>query len=689
MEHPMQSSSGHAAKTLRARIIVVAAMLALPASIPGPLLSATTINDFNEGTSPLDVALQAPGFNATVHIPVPNPSIPLACILNVTTVPGAAPLHPRIDIGADGSTDWDFNASYGPFGNQSFFADGMPNLTLQVAGLSDVLSKTTLPTGAEAVWASMNVTCHPKAPQSAQNSLRNNIIPPQSILYENITGIPRNATGINASVRIEGGKKTVMDQRQEEASDMRIIGNMTTRQSLAQTFSTPVDAELLEVQYYIGNITDTPGTLSAEIRTTDANGIPTDTRISTTMTAPQNSVYAGTWNVASFNGLAIQAGQTYAFVVYARGAMSGRDSFYGFGCNLSDAYKGGALWVYPGSANASGQPQEVLGADMAFRAVMRINATYLEMMYLRVNGAPPSYSAAEGAYWCNFTDPVYDNGSWPIAIANPYDFNLTHLDWSAITWYSRHIENITFDVGNDGTVEALEEGSLDGTRTIILPPGAVNAAFENASSSEPDKYGMSAGTVEISIFARGYGWLEAGQLRIGYDLSLRVPDFRSAIAGFLADRPDGTVDFPVALNASSEGRLRLSSLAAMVDTPPSLISPVPSLSLPEDGSDMRLLDLREHIRDDIDPVLVYAVISNSNSSTVLFGFNGTFLTARTLVANWSGITDVVLEATDSRGQKARTNVFPVWVDPVNDAPVIVSVPPGRAELPGQGGGRRK
>ena len=677
----MPSSSDSAAVPVRARIIVIiASMLALPALIPAPLLSATTISGFTEGAAPLEVTLQAPMFEALVHIPVPNPSIPLSGALDVTTVPGAAPVRPRIDLGGDGSTDWEFNATYGPFGNQSLFADGMPNLTLQVSGISDVLAKTNLPKGARAAWASLNMTCHPKAPQMAQNGVRNNIIPPASTLFGNITGIPRNATGINASVRIDGGKKTVMDQRQEDASDMRIIGNMTARQSLAQTFSTPVDAELIEVQYFINNVTDTPGTLSAEIRAVDANGTPNDTRLSTTMTAPQNSVYAGTWNFASFNGLALRAGQSYAFVVYARNAMTNRDSYYGFGCNLTDGYKGGALWAYPDSLNASGRPQEILGADMAFRAVTRVAASPSEMGLVKVNGAPLSLPDADGAYWTNFSDPVYDNGNWPVAIDNPNIFNLTHLNWSATTWYERHIENITLDTGNDGTVEAWEEGQLEGTYTMVLPPAAVDAALENAQGSEPDRYGVSVGAVDIAIFATGYGWFEADSLSIGYELSLPLPDFKSLVAGYMAGKPEGVADFPVLINASSAGSLALSSLAAVVDTPPSLISSVPSLSLPEDGSDMRLLDLREHIRDDFDPVLMYAVLSNSNSSFVLFGFNGTFLTARTTVANWSGTTDVVLEATDSRGQKARTNEFTVWVDQVNDPPVIVSAPPARAEL---------
>ena len=659
---------------------LMAMMLTLIPSMAGPLSSATGIGHFSEGPAQADVVLSAPGFNATVHIPVPNPSIPQSGALNVSTIPAAAPLWPRIDMGADGSVDWQFNASYGPFGNQSLFADSMPNLTLEVGGLSDVTSKMTIPKGANIVSAAMNLTFYPKAAQPSGITMHNNIIPASGALYNNITAIPKNATGVNASVRLEGGRKTVVDPRQENASDMQIVGNMTTRQSLAQTFSPQFDGELQEVQYYITNITDSPGTLSVEIRTADAFGTPTDNRISTTMTAPQNSVYANTWNVASFNGVQLLAHERYALVVYARNAMSGRDSFYGFGCNLSDNYTGGALWAYPGSANASGQPVEIPAADMAFRAVIRTNATVAEMAMLTVNGLAVSGPDADGGYWCNFTDPVYLGGAWPVAIANPNIFDILYLNWSATTWYERHVENLTFDVGNDGTVEAAVEGILEGTRRIVLPPGALNEALEASSGSEPDDYGLSVGTVEVAIFARGYGSLEANALGIGYELTLQLLDFKATLASALAGRPEGTVDVPVAVNASSAGSLRLSSLAVVADTPPSLVAPVPPLSLPEDGSDMRLLDIGAHIRDDIDPVLVYAVLANSNSSKVFLGFNGTFLSARTLVANWSGTTEVVLEATDSRGQKARTNEFTITVEPQNDAPVITSVPPAQAEL---------
>jgi hypothetical protein len=659
---------------------LIAVMLALLLPVAGPVVRSTDIDHFSEGATHADIVLSAPGFNATVHIPVPNPSIPVSGALNVSTVPDAAPLAPRIDMGADGSVDWEFNASFGPFGNQSLFADGRPNLTLQVGGLSDVLSKTFIPVGADVVSAALNVTCFPKAPQTAEYSLRNSIIPASGLLYGNITGIPKNATAINGSVRLEGGKKTIVDPRQENAADMRIVGNMTTRQSLAQTFMPMVDGELLEVQFYINNITDSPGTLSVEIRTADVLGTPTSTRISTTMTAPQNSVYAGNWNVASFNGVQLQAQERYAIVVFARNAMSGRDSYYGFGCNFSDNYPVGALWAYPGSANASGQPVEIFGADMCFRAVIRTNATVAEMGMLTVNGARVDGPGGDGAYWSNFTDPVYAGGNWPLVFGNPNDFDILYLNWSGVTWYERHIENLTFDVGNDGTVDAAIEGDLGSAKTIVLPPGALDAALEAASGSEPDRYGISIGTVEVAIFARGYGTLEADALGIGYELSLKVADFKTTLAGALASKPAGTVDVPVAVNASSAGSLRLTSLAVVVDSPPSLIAPVLGLSLPEDGSDMRLLDIGAYIRDDFNPVLVYAVLTNSNATKVFLGFNGTFLTARTMAANWSGSTQVVLEATDSRGQKALTNEFTITVEPKDDAPVIVSVPPAQAEL---------
>jgi hypothetical protein len=655
-------------------------LLALMVPMAGPILCATSVDHFAGGMSQVDIVLSAPGFNATTHIPVPYPSTPVGGALNVSTIPGAGPLGPRIDIGGDGSTEWEFNASYGPFGQQVLFADGMPNLTLPVAGPSDVDSKTTLPKDAEVISASMNMTCTPNDPQMAEGSKRNNIVGAFGALYENITGVPKNATGVNASVRIDGGKKTIVDQEQNDYSSMQVVGNMSTRQSLAQTFSPSVDGDLVEVQFYITNITDTPGTLSVEIRLADANGTPTSTRISTTMTAPQNSVYPGNWSVASFTDLQLMADMKYALVVYARSAMSGRDSYYGFGCNISDRYPRGALWAYPGSANASGPPSEIAGADMAFRALLKTNATTVEMGRLTVKGQPVVGPDSSGGYWCNFSDPVYTNGSWPLAIANPNDFDMLYLNWTARTWYRRNIENVTFDVGNDGTFEAAFEGILAGTTTVHLPPGALNAALQAASGTEPDDHGISAATVEIAILARGYGKLEADALAIGYNLTVRLPNMKTAIVKYLAGRPEGTVDMPVSVNALSAGRLRLSSLSVVVDTPPELLAPVPALAIPEDGADMRLLDLGTHIHDDFDRVLAYTLISNSNFSRVFLGFNGTFLTARTQLANWSGTTDVVIEATDSRGQKARTNTFTISVDPVNDAPLIVSFPPNRAEL---------
>jgi hypothetical protein len=197
----------------------------------------------------------------------------------------------------------------------------------------------------------------------------------------------------------------------------------------------------------------------------------------------------------------------------------------------------------------------------------------------------------------------------------------------------------------------------------------------------PDRFGVRTAELPLDILAIGKGVLEIDSLNITYDLTLHMPDFRYAMREFLANKTAGTVDVPLVVKASSSGRLRLSSLVAVIDQAPVLTGKMPrELEIPEDGADLNLADLRGWFSDDIDPMPVFSLVNNSDPAKVIVGFKGTFLTARAISANWTGSVSVVINATDSRGQSVQTPPFDITVTPVNDAPFITSIPPSRAEL---------
>jgi len=648
-----------------------------------PLLAApglsTTSTEFAGGAASVELELASPAFSASAKFPVQYPGVAWRGSLNVSTVSGPAPLGPSIDIGSDGTVDWEFNASYGAFGRQDIFSDGTVNLTLPVAGESGARLQLSLPVEANVNSATLGLNGTPTEPVFASGSWRNNVVPGKGTLYQNLTGIASNATGINATARLLNGTKTVVDQGQEDAADTQFCGFAGVRQSLAQTFTVATDGEMVEVQLYISQIVGTPGALSGHIRTVDPSGTPTSNRISNTFFAPQSSSAAGAWNPFSFQDCVVKANTTYAVVVYAGNQGTSTENSYRFGSNSLDAYAGGSAWAYPGSGSASGTPVPLTGADLAFRALVRSNLTAPDFGNLSVNGTALSGPDGSGAWGAEFSAPEYDNGSWPILIRNDNGFDIMSLNWTADTWHRNLVDSVRVQIAGAGGWTS--DGKVFSAVTAQLPAGAFNAALAAVPEAYPDRYGVRMAELSLDLLALGNGVLEIDSLNITYDLTLRLPDFRYAMREFLAGKPAGTVEVPLVASASSWGRLRLSSLVAVIDQAPVLTGPVPAdLQLPEDGSDQHLADLRGWFADDIDPVPVFSLVSNSDPSKVIVSFNGTFLTARAIAANWTGSASVVVNATDSRGQSVQTPAFTVTVTPVNDAPVITSTPPPRAQL---------
>jgi len=661
------------------RSVVLLASLLLILPLSAGTSCATTSTEFSGGAASVELELASPAFCASASFPVQYPGVAWRGSFNVSTVPGPAPLAPSIDIGSDGALDWEFNASYGAFGRQTLFSDGWPNLTLPVSGEAAARRQLVLPFEANVTFATVMLNGTPTAPAFASASWRNNVVPSKGTLYQNLTGIAQNATGINASVRILNGTKTVAEQGQEDASGDQFCGYDGARQSLAQTFTVTTDGEIVEVQLYISQIIGTPGSLSGHIRTVDENGTPTSNRISNTFNAPQSSSAEGAWNPFSFQDCAVKANTTYAVVVYASGAGTTGENSYRFGSNPSDAYTGGSAWAYVGSGSASGTPTELTGTDLAFRALVRSNLTAPDYANLSVNGTGLSGPDGSGAFQADFSVPVFENGSWPILIRNDNAFDIMSLNWTAQAWHQNHVDRVLISLG--GTPCWSSGGKVFGAVAAELPPEAFDAAFAALAEVYPDRYGVRAAELALDISAVGTGVLDAVSLDIAYDLTLRTPDFRYAMREFLAGKPAGTVEVPLTVRASSEGRLRLFSLVAVIDQAPLLVREPPAgLHIPEDGSDMNLADLSTWFTDDIDPQPVFSLEHNSDPSRVVVGFNGTFLTARAISPNWTGAVSVIVNATDSRGQSVRTQPFDLTVTPVDDAPAITSTPPARARV---------
>ncbi|MGQ9583593.1 MAG: tandem-95 repeat protein [Thermoplasmatota archaeon] len=203
-----------------------------------------------------------------------------------------------------------------------------------------------------------------------------------------------------------------------------------------------------------------------------------------------------------------------------------------------------------------------------------------------------------------------------------YDNELS-TDYVMLTYggyYSAYPENLTLDVGGDGSVEWQRPGPLSGTE------------------------------------------------------SFSGPSFVSALQRAVDAASGETALVPLRFSSTSGGLLRLSNLSigyGPKDLPPELRRSIPAQTLPEDGSSTEALDLREYFSDDGGAAnLTYELIWEDATDRVRAVIEGGLLSFSAAVPDWSGEIHAHVCATDAKGQGAVSNSFAVRVTPVNDPPVL-------------------
>ena len=236
--------------------------------------------------------------------------------------------------------------------------------------------------------------------------------------------------------------------------------------------------------------------------------------------------------------------------------------------------------------------------------------------------------------------------------------------------------------------EAVWDPKADfaGTKELKDIAGALNRQLAKATPSGTDAYGNLMAEIPLELFSGGEGTLVLDHLDVRYHWSARVRDFSSELNQFIAlhkaerDR-SGNLTVPLEIHASTAGRTDLSGLNVSIDEAPFWTGNVPGLRLDEDTAEGKLLDLRNHFRDDLDPTawLRFSVVSADPPGIVGFDItDGHFLSADALTGaandNWTGAVSVVVSCTDSTGLTRLSDPFTITVVEVNDAPVVTSTP---------------
>ena len=650
-------------------------------SMLAPVPGATDITTFSGGESSLDITLSLPELKQVAELEVPNPCIPLRASLNVSADPAHAPLGPTVDVGDDGTVEWAFNGTgYGAFGNQNVLSDGRTGFSTSFDGDFEYHPGLSLPKGASIRSATLELAGTPGDPASASKSGGPIDLKAGEGVAADGPSVPEQSLGVNATVRFSEGMTSAKDAECTAWSNFKIFGWQGSQyQSLAQTFTPSADCNLTGVELQINMIVGSPGPIYVELRSTDGSGKPA-TALSPVMSIAQGAVTAPGWNSLSFSPpIDLRASTKYAIVAYAKDASTtGTNEYLWYGSALDDPYSGGSLWIYAPDADASGTPAESSLMDQAFRTHVNRRLVDSEMDNVLVDGAPPTSNDGMGRYFYNITDPVYSAGAWSFTVKNQNAFNITSLVYHSSTWYQTQVHGLSVGV-NDGIADWTQAGPLNGDVTVDFAAGLARELAKAASTL--DDFGNPMSAVNLTIQATGAGGLIMSNLSIRYDCSLAVQDFAGALDGYLAGKPAIIVRVPVAVRAGSAGTVRLGALAVSVDAAPVLLAPIPStFSIPEDGLNESLIDLSGYLVDDSGCTYRCLPAENVNSSYVELSINGSVLGARALRANWFGTVQLVVEAEDERGQRTGSNSFDITVTAQNDAPVITSTPPTRAEV---------
>jgi hypothetical protein len=670
-------------KMKRLAQVAIALLLIVPAALSPA--GAKEVRQF-AGAASQELVLDPVNFTNQTSFDVEKPGTPLTATMNVKTVAGAPVTAPKVDVGGDGTPDWRFEGTaFGDFGRQNLFANGRPDVAQQIAGPSVLSTAVKLPKTATISDVSMDVVGTPNSGSVSMSQNDQTIAASGQGLYS-IAGIPQEAVGLNASVQVTSAQKNVVDQEQPQSStsQTQFVGysqSLSQWQSVAQTFKPNMDGELTRVQVFIANMSGNPNTLFMDIRTTDVQEIPTTTIIASTSIAV-NKIINTNWNSFNFSNIFLKSGTAYAIILYAKNADTGQDSGYKWSVIQTNPYTRGAEWKYS-DPDGTGTPSQtnINNYDMSFKTFMKLNLSTSEMLNFKVNLKAPTGPDANGAYYYNFSTPAYPGQTWPCNIANQNTgFDVIGLNFTATTYYNQYVRDVAIDVAADNITDRPISGRLDGTTTVNDIKSVFGAALLlQCITAVNDAYGNPMCTLPINFHAQGYGNLSVRALRIDYTYTAAVPNFTAAIGAYLVGKPDGTVSVPVVVSGASTGKLLLDGLLVSMDYAPSLDKNIENFVIMEETENLNLTDVAGYFSDDDGGPITYAVASNSNSTRVDVTLNGTVLGARALAVNWTGQTDVVVSATDARGQTTLSNAFSIIVRDVNDAPVITSAPPEKAE----------
>lgn len=271
-----------------------------------------------------------------------------------------------------------------------------------------------------------------------------------------------------------------------------------------------------------------------------------------------------------------------------------------------------------------------------------------------------------GALWdiADSADDGYDTytGGWLNIWEIMYDHNCDTF-WQFWQQWMAHAFN------KHGPVKCLYQNTINWNTPPVfggLPDITVAEDVFLANAMDLDDYASDQESLDHQLIF-GIVNVSTPSLQIGIDAHHRVN-----LQGVLNWHGTATVEIWCTDGLTTVGDTFIVTVTAVNDPP--LIQGLPDLTLDEDTSLSQAINLSKRTTDPetASHLLSYSITGNTNPSCGVSIVSSYYVSVNP-VANWFGISDVTIRATDPQGLWSE-DTFRITVNPVNDPPVIQGLP---------------
>jgi hypothetical protein len=211
----------------------------------------------------------------------------------------------------------------------------------------------------------------------------------------------------------------------------------------------------------------------------------------------------------------------------------------------------------------------------------------------------------------------------------------------------------------------------------------LNKALKTATNST-DAYGNDIAALKLDLKALK-GFNAVFTIGVDYSYTVQVLGLVDVLNGYVlghkaqADAA-GMIKVPISIHSMSDGSVTLSDLNLTVDQPPRIVRPLSGFFLGEDSLKNTTVDLYQLFDDDFTSDSGLSLSLDTlpcPAKASLYQDRYIAVDSKTSVAShdWNGPVPVRANVTDALGHTTSTGWFNITVRPVNDPPVLHSVPP--------------